>query len=55
MFEVKVDDISYWVIENNAPAEFEDVKIFGSDNWYKPASGKIKNLKVETKIGRSFS
>ena len=46
MFEVKVDDISYWVIENNVPAEFDDVKIFAADDWFNPASGKIRNLKV---------
>ena len=49
MFEAKVDDISYWVIENTGPAEFKNVKIFVADNWFNPASGKIRNLKVQTK------
>ena len=48
MFEVKVDDKSYWVVENNAPALFKAVKLFAADDWYDPTSGRIKNLKVHT-------
>ena len=50
MFTVKVDDVSYWVIENRATSMFEDIKVFGGDNHYNPAAGKIKNLKVQTKV-----
>jgi hypothetical protein len=47
---VNIDDTSYWVVENTAPAAFEKIKVFGSDNFYTPAAGKIKNLKIQTKV-----
>ena len=50
MFTVKVDDVSYWVIENRATSMFKDNAVFGGDNHYNPAAGKIKNLKVQTKV-----
>ena len=50
MFTAKVDDAAYWVIENTAPAAFEKIKVFVSDNFYTPAAGKIKNLKIQTKV-----
>ena len=50
IFEAKVDDVSYWVIENKAPAAFEKIKVFSSANFYNPAAGKIKNLKIQTKV-----
>ena len=58
MFTVKVDDVSYWVIENRATSMFKDNTVFGgdnhynpaADNHYNPAAGKIRNLKVQTKV-----
>ena len=50
MFEVKIDDISYWLIENNDARVFENMKVFASDNFWNPAAGKMKNLKLQTKI-----
>ena len=55
MFEAKVDDISYWVIENTGPAEFKNVKIFVADTWFNPASGKIRNLETNSERERSFA
>ena len=50
MFAVKVDDISYWVIENNVAAGLKNIKVFGRDNFYNPAAEKIKNLKIQTEV-----
>jgi hypothetical protein len=45
---VRIDDVSYWVIENNDARVFENMKVFASDNFWNPAAGKIKNLKLQT-------
>ena len=45
---MKIDEKSYWVIENNAPPSLQHVKVFSADNWHDPAAGKIRNLKIQT-------
>ena len=48
MFEVKVDEVSFWVMGNSAAAAFDNIKVFAS-RGNSPAAAKMKNLKVQTK------
>ena len=47
MFDVNVDGINYWTIENTVPAIFAPVSVYAGDQWYQPVSGQIRNLRVQ--------
>ena len=62
--EIKSSKMVYFIViggttvlstTNSKPAEFKNVKVFTSSNWYTPLSGSIRNLLVENKDdGRLF-
>ena len=46
MFEVTVDGVTYWLLENKDARVFKNIKVFASDDFYNPAAGKIRNMKI---------
>ena len=54
-YSISIDGKEKLSVTNSKPAEFENVKVFASTNWYTPMDGAIKNLVIETKLdGRCF-
>ena len=47
---ISIDGKEKLSVTNSKPAEFENVKVFASTNWYTPMDGAIKNLLIETKL-----
>ena len=49
-YSISIDGKEKLSVPNSKPAEFENVKVFASTNWYTPMDGAIKNLLIETKL-----
>ena len=45
-YTVKVGGVLVGSVINRQPKEFSNVKIYGSDNWYNAAQGRMRNLVI---------
>ena len=49
-YEITIDGISKFKIENNQPKQFSNVELYASDPWYNPFTsdfGSICNIKIQ--------
>jgi len=49
LFNVKIDDKTYWNKANKKAEQFDNVAIFAGDPWWNPAAGKMRNVTVKLK------
>ena len=47
-FSVKVDGADPFSVENPAPQEFSDVKVYAADPWWDAQPGSIRGLTIKT-------
>ena len=50
MYGIKINNESVQNVENTEPRIFKSVKMFAGDSWHEPLNGKIRKIKVETKL-----
>ena len=48
MYNVILDGVSVFSVENTAPTKFEKVKVFAADDWYEPVDGQIRGLVIKS-------
>ena len=46
MYSVILDGVTVLSVENTAPAKYEKVKVFASDEWDEPLDGQIRSLDI---------
>ena len=47
IYSFSINGTQRFSIENTQPAEFENVKVFASSEWFNPLGGSIRNLRIE--------
>ena len=46
MYNIILDGVSVFSVENTAPAKYEKVKVFAADDWHEPLDGQIRRLEI---------
>ena len=50
IYSISIDGTQRFSVENTHPAEFENVKVFASSDWYNPLEGRIRNLRIQNNL-----
>ena len=45
-YSISIDGKEKLSVTNSKPAEFENVKVFASSDWFHPLEGSIRNLRI---------
>ena len=48
MYNVILDGVGVYSVENTAPTKFEKVKVMAGDAWYEPVDGQIRGLDIKS-------
>ena len=48
MYNVIVDGVGVYSVENPAPAKLEKVKVMAGDAWYEAVDGQIRALDIQS-------
>ena len=54
IYSISIDGTQRFSIENTHPAEFKNVKVFASSEWFNPLGGSIRNLRIENNDDGEF-
>ena len=46
MYNVILDGVSVFSVENTKPTKFEKVKVFAADGWHEPLDGQIRRFEI---------
>ena len=49
MYEIEINGISVFSVENTAPTKFEKVKVLAGGEWHEPTDGQIRRLIIDSK------
>ena len=49
VYSIAIGGKKVFSVTNSKPAQFENVKVYASTDWYSPVSGSIRNLLIQNK------